>query len=168
MSIIAMLKVKLEVFCAITATQGLGFFLMMLPVCAAPRITWSSAESDNSTRLFEAVAQVESGRNPDKVNEKEDAVGYAQLRKIAVDDVNRIVGQHRFTYADRYSVEKSREMFDVYTAYWGAVYHRKTGNAVTPEIIARIYNGGPNGYKKESTVKYWNLVKSALDAQEKQ
>ncbi len=31
------------------------------------------------------------------------------------------------------------------------------------EKLARIHNGGPVGYKKQSTTKYWNKVKKYLD-----
>ena len=33
---------------------------------------------------------------------------------------------------------------------------------VTDEDRARIWNGGPNGYKKQATVKYWKKVKEHL------
>lgn len=31
---------------------------------------------------------------------------------------------------------------------------RRLGRAVTPVDIARIHNGGPNGYKKKATLGY--------------
>ncbi|MFA5234744.1 MAG: hypothetical protein WC390_10125 [Sulfurimonas sp.] len=31
------------------------------------------------------------------------------------------------------------------------------------EKLARIHNGGPVGYKKQSTIKYWSKVKRHLD-----
>ena len=40
---------------------------------------------------------------------------------------------------------------------------RRLGRKVTQEDIARIHNGGPNGYKKESTEKYWSKVKKILN-----
>ena len=43
-----------------------------------------------------------------------------------------------------------------------ATEHR-LGRKVTQEDIARIHNGGPNGYKKESTEKYWSKVKKILN-----
>ena len=41
----------------------------------------------------------------------------------------------------------------------------RLGRPVTLEDIARIHNGGPNGYKKESTIPYWNKVKCLLKQQ---
>ena len=38
----------------------------------------------------------------------------------------------------------------------------RLGRKPTNEDIARIHNGGPNGYKKESTLKYWKKVEKCL------
>ena len=38
----------------------------------------------------------------------------------------------------------------------------RLGRYATAEDIARIHNGGPNGYKKDATDSYWNKVKSKL------
>ena len=35
---------------------------------------------------------------------------------------------------------------------------RRLGHPVTDEDIARIHNGGPNGFRKCSTLKYWRKV----------
>ena len=36
------------------------------------------------------------------------------------------------------------------------------GRTATEEDIARIHDGGPNGYQEESTVSFWNLVQPML------
>ena len=36
------------------------------------------------------------------------------------------------------------------------------GRTVTIGDIARIHNGGPAGYKKQSTLKYWDKVEAEL------
>ena len=38
----------------------------------------------------------------------------------------------------------------------------RIGRDPTPEDLARIHNGGPNGYKNKLTVKYWERVKKHL------
>ena len=38
----------------------------------------------------------------------------------------------------------------------------RIGRDPTPEDLARIHNGGPNGYKNKLTVKYWEQVKKHL------
>ena len=47
------------------------------------------------------------------------------------------------SYMERYATEK------------------RLGRPVTKEDIARIHNGGPNGYKKSQTDAYWQKVKNA-------
>ena len=38
----------------------------------------------------------------------------------------------------------------------------RLGHDPTDEDIARIHNGGPNGYKNPNTVQYWEKVKKYL------
>ena len=39
---------------------------------------------------------------------------------------------------------------------------RRLGRAVTAQDIARIHNGGPNGWKRKSTLGYWAKVRKEL------
>jgi hypothetical protein len=41
----------------------------------------------------------------------------------------------------------------------------RLGHEPTIEDIARIHNGGPDGYKKSSTDKYWEKVKKLWEKQ---
>ena len=104
--------------------------------------------------LWRAICQVESNNDPNAIGDNGNAVGIAQIWPICVDDVNRIVGEQRYTYADRYDPEKSRQMF------WLYVRHYKPKG--TWEQWSRIWNGGPKGHLKKATVKYWAKVKGAL------
>ena len=38
----------------------------------------------------------------------------------------------------------------------------RIGRPVTDEDIARIHNGGPNGWRRASTDEYWERVQNAL------
>ena len=38
----------------------------------------------------------------------------------------------------------------------------RLGRPVTQEDTARIFNGGPNGYKNGATKRYWEMVKRYL------
>ena len=38
----------------------------------------------------------------------------------------------------------------------------RLGRPVTQEDVARIHNGGPNGYKNPATKQYWEKVKRYL------
>ena len=103
--------------------------------------------------LIMAIIQVESGGDTLAHNIKEDAAGVLQIRPIMVAEVNRLVGKNSFTLSDRWSVYKSIAMFNVIRSH--------THNP-TNEKLARNWNGGWQGYKKQSTIKYWNKVKKLL------
>ena len=106
-------------------------------------------------RTFWAVAFVESRCDPRAVNRSENAVGIAQIRPIMVCDANRIMGREKYTLADRLDVEKSWEMFRLYSRYYAP--------RGTPEIWARNWNGGPTGSKKKATAGYWQKVKAQME-----
>ena len=103
--------------------------------------------------LIAAIIQVESGGDTLAYNSKEDAVGCLQIRPTMVREVNRLLGEDKYTLKDRWSKAKSIEMFNVIRSH--------TKNP-TDERIARNWNGGWNGHKKKSTLKYWNKVKKQI------
>ena len=115
-----------------------------------------------SEKLLDAIEIVESNCNANAIGDKGNAVGSFQIWKIYVDDVNRIIGKKKYTYDDRYDRKKSREMTRIYLEHYGKRYERITKKEATSEIYARIHNGGLNGWKKDSTIKYWKKVKKHL------
>lgn len=119
--------------------------------------------------LYAAIAQVESDRGATSAN-------VYQLKTLYVADVNRIVGRWNrnanvadepqfptFTAADRTNEKTSREIMAIYWTHYGKVYAARTGKPVTYEVLARIHNGGPYGWKKPSTKRYWAKVKAAME-----
>jgi len=109
--------------------------------------------------LLDAIAWVESRGDPRAIGDGGKAVGMYQIWKVYVDDVNRIYGTN-YTYQDRFDPIKSREMTWLYISYYGRP--ERTGRPLNPETLARIHNGGPNGYKKQCTVTYWKKVQKAM------
>ena len=82
------------------------------------------------------------------------ALGALQIHDIAIRDVNRVYGSS-YSHADALDRDKAYTICKLYLTHWGKYYTRKTGKPPTPEVYARIWNGGPTGWKKPSTVKYW-------------
>jgi hypothetical protein len=119
------------------------------------------ATAGDIERIWNAIAEVESANNPSAYNPAESAVGIAQIRPIYIADLNRIVGRNHYRIEDAWDPAKSREMFLIYTGYWIERYRLPD----TPENRARIHNGGPRGYRKASTIPYWNKVRAALEGQ---
>lgn len=127
-------------------------------------LTWENEIYDyniehETKHLLSALMFVESGFDDSAYAKSEDAVGVLQIRKTMVDDVNRILKRQkkdlRFTYNDRWSRNKSIQMFDIYVMHYGLS---------TAEEVARCWNGGPRGMDKEATVYYWNKVQDYLDS----
>lgn len=123
--------------------------------------------------LYAAIAQVESddGKTSENIYQIDEGVSDTAIGSY-VCDVNRIVlrlakeGRWRttpkFTHEDVMSRVRSERMMLYYWFWWGREYQKKTGRKVSYEILARIHNGGPIGWKKEGTVKYWNKVRNEL------
>ena len=104
--------------------------------------------------LVDALILVESGGSSYAFNKKENACGCLQIRPIMLREVNRILRKQnndkRFTKEDRWDCGLSQEMFYI----WRNYHHENSSN----EVVARNWNGGPRGYKKQSTEHYWNKV----------
>ena len=112
--------------------------------------------------LIQALIQVESRGNDSAIGDRhlgEPSIGVLQLRPIMVREVNRILKKQkiekRYKLKDRFSREKSIEMFMV----WKNYHHPEGGF----ETIARNWNGGPRGYKNPRTEKYWAKVQLELN-----
>ena len=113
--------------------------------------------------LYAAIAKVESDRGATSAN-------VYQLGQIYVNDVNRIrksIDPKLFPYswAETVSPRISERMMYVYWQHWGRQYEHKCHKPVSYEVLARIHNGGPLGWKKPSTVAYWNRVAAVLATQ---
>lgn len=119
--------------------------------------TFSMGVVRSIPNLVEAIIYVESRGDVNAHNISENAVGCLQIRPILVREVNRLLAKNDilkvYTLNDRWSKVKSIEMFNVIKEH--------TTNP-TNEKLARNWNGGPNGYKKPSTLKYWYKVKQHL------
>ena len=100
--------------------------------------------------LLNAVMAVESNFDTMAYNAKENAAGVLQIRPIMVREVNRLLGQDKYTLKDRWNKAKSIEMFNVIRS------HLK---GASNEQIARTWNGGYNGHNIPQTMQYWNKVK---------
>lgn len=104
--------------------------------------------------LMDAITYVESGGNSRAVSGK--SCGAMQITPCAVQQCNIILKQRgekkRYTLNDRFSVQKSREMFVLIQSYYNPT------NDV--ERAIRIWNGGPR-YKVKSTNGYYRKVMKA-------
>ena len=115
----------------------------------------------DENELLKALIIVESQGNDSAIGDThlgEPSVGVLQIRPIMVREVNRILKlkktEVRFKLKDRFDRDKSIEMFTI----WKEFHHKDSDF----ETIARNWNGGPNGYKRSSTLHYWKKVENEL------
>ena len=119
---------------------------------------------DSIPLLINALIHVESSGKSDAIGDTHldfPSIGVLQIRPIMVREVNRILkkkgNKKRFKLKDRFNRLKSINMFMV----WKNYYHSQDNL----ETIARNWNGGPRGYKRKQTLKYWAKVQTALREQ---
>lgn len=110
--------------------------------------------------LIAAIIMVESGGNDKAVGFDGKSYGPMQITDICREDVNRIAGT-KYTREDCFNRQKSIEMFNIYVKNYAT--KKAVDRGVTQQDVARIWNGGPSGWHKECTVKYWEKVKTALN-----
>ena len=105
--------------------------------------------------VTDAIIEVESQGDEQAVCGR--YVGAMQIAPVMVRECNNILKKQgkapRFTLADRYSAEKSRQMFVVYQSYYNP-----TGNI---ERAIRLWNGG-NNYNRRATQRYYDKVMAAM------
>lgn len=59
-------------------------------------------------------------------------------------------------------VDRLDYSISVFNAYQDRYATKKRVGIATPEIKSRIWNGGPNGHKKDATIPYWSKVQKWL------
>ncbi len=114
------------------------------------------------TQLVNAMIFVESGDKGDSAHDGGKAYGILQLEPDYVKDAAKEAGQS-WTHPE--SAKDGATSKKIMTAYMKKYATKKRlGGEPTAEDIARIHNGGPKGFEKESTEKYWDKVKERLEA----
>ena len=115
------------------------------------------------TPLLRALIAVESRGNDSAIGDiglRHKAYGCLQIRQPCVDDVNTFCGTSYRAEDTLGNRALSIWIFKKYTERYTTSARLEHGP--TAEDIARIWNGGPNGWKKASTLPYWAKVQKAL------
>ena len=137
-----------------------------LPLAASALTSWRSGVPSDA--LWHAIVAEESRGNVHAYNAHDGATGMAQIRSVCLEDANRIARLRglavRFTAEDRSNPRTARRMWDLYLGFYGNQYKKETGRPPTDEVFARIWNGGPGGWRKTSTLPYWDRIREALRA----
>lgn len=113
----------------------------------------------NLGALFLAIVMVESHGDPCAIGDHGLAYGPAQIRQAALTEYNTWAGSNH-KLQDCMDLELSRQVFLFYTAKYCTA--QRLGRKPTLQDAARIWNGGPAGWKKPATIKYWRKVNIKL------
>jgi hypothetical protein len=119
--------------------------------------TQTEATASISDSLLHAIHQVESsGSTKDNiVGDKGKAIGPLQIHYSCWFDATEYDKSIGGEYKDCFKLSYSKKIF--------LAYMQRYGKGKTIEQQARIWNGGPKGYKKSATIKYWGKTKGYLE-----
>jgi hydroxymethylpyrimidine pyrophosphatase-like HAD family hydrolase len=110
---------------------------------------------NNLSKILPVLKQVETNGNVKAIGDNGKAFGVLQIHKICVDDVNRIYGTE-YTHEDAFNEACAEEIFMLYINAGVKRFKLKYGKNPTEKDIVRMWNGGfYNGYKKQTTLKYY-------------
>ena len=109
--------------------------------------------------LLEAIRIVESNNNPNAVGDSGNAIGIYQIWEDYHTDA-LMAGNISGEYLDCYDPVYAENVVVEYMKRYAT--ERRLGK-VTPEKVARMHNGGPNGWKIGATEKYWDKVEPIFE-----
>jgi len=120
----------------------------------------------NWTIFFAVLSQIESGNNPDAVGDahlRHPAYGIYQIRQHMLDDVFAVTGLQMDAAELARRPYAAQEAIKIYIKYWAL----KRNCPLTYETAARIHNGGPRGWERESTLPFWRKFEAELKKHER-
>lgn len=111
-------------------------------------------------KFIEIIGKIESNNNDFAVGDKGKAISRFQIWEIYYKDAKNYDKSINFSYS---SLTNKNNAVKVMTAYLNR-YAREAVKNNDFEKLARIHNGGPLGYKKQSTIKYWQKFLANYEA----
>lgn len=106
-------------------------------------------------KIWKAVCKIESSGNPLAYHMEDNgfaSIGIVQIQGSRINDFKAISGIN-YSLMDMYSPDKAKRVF---------MWYASEINPNNPEMISRLWNGGPSGMSKKSTIKYWKLIQKVL------
>jgi len=116
-----------------------------------------AAQAGPTERLIRALIQIESSDNDMAIGDtrkKEHAYGCLQIRQPVCDDVNR---RYKTSFVSKQCLGNRRLSVEICKKYL-SMY----GKNRSEYELARIWNGGPNGFRHSCTESYGAKVQKVL------
>ena len=133
----------------------LSIFLLV----GGPSLASLDAKREEMRPLLNALAVVESNNNDMAVGDNGRAIGRFQIWEIYWHDAVAFAPCIKGEYKDVTDKDYAERIITAYLLR----YAKESVESKDFERLARIHNGGPKGYKKKATLKYWNRVEKELD-----
>ena len=135
----------------------LGMILMLVPTSASAGTKGKQSSRFDWNPVIDAIIEVESEGKAVAVDKSGKSCGIMQITPILVKECNRVLelknSSKRYTMKDRFSVQKSKEMFLLFQSF----YNPKNN----VELAIRSWNGGMH-YTKRGTQRYFEKVMSKM------
>lgn len=125
-----------------------------------------SAEAANLEKIRDVLKHVETNHNPTAKGDNDQSFGILQIQLNAIKDVNETFGTD-YTHQDAFDIVCAEEIFELYIKRWTINLKKNEKRDATEEDIVRIWNGGPKGYKRNSTLKYLDKYREYKEKLEK-
>ncbi len=103
------------------------------------------------SNLISALIIVESSGNDLAIGDNGRALGPLQIHRGVVQDVNRITGSH-YRWEAMTNRVQARAVCEAYLKHY--VTEKRIGRKPTVADFAKVWNSGPEGFKKTCSDKY--------------
>ena len=149
----------------------LAIFVVLLTfLCSSgPAVAQTPLTIDRD--LLDAIRQVESRGNSCAIGDGGRSYGAYQIMEPYYSDAlqfNPSLADNGRMFSDVWGMGSEAYSEQVIMSYMGRyATPARLGRQPTNEDIARIHNGGPNGYMRDSTLPYWERVMEELQRQQR-
>jgi len=112
----------------------------------------------NLHEIRDILKHVETDYRPEIIGDFGKSYGILQIGQKVITDVNRIYGTS-YVHGDAFDINCAEEIFELYIKYWTGKLEKREAREATEEDIVRIWNGGPQGWRRNSTLDYLHRYK---------
>ena len=111
------------------------------------------------SEFIRKIGQIESGNTDSVIEANGHGYGRYQIYNICVkgSGMTDLLG---YSHDDMFNAEKSKHVFWATMGIFCHTYAQKHGHYPTYEQLARMWCGGPEGYKKNATLNYLHKFKT--------
>ena len=112
-----------------------------------------TAMADSTMEIRDILKQLETNGDIRAIGDSGRSYGVLQIQSGVILDVNKECGT-TYTHEDAFDEVCANEIFELYIQKWTSHLEYKENRVATEADIVRIWNGGPQGYKRTSTLAY--------------